>query len=70
MKQELEKRVSKLEAAQEQLMDEYESRQEILREQQMIKRSELLQLLSICAKQATAGVPWMQGGFQRHQQQY
>ena len=39
MKQELEKRVSKLEAAQEQLMDEYEFRQEILREQQMIMRS-------------------------------
>ena len=39
MKQELEKRVSKLEAAQEQLMDEYEARQEILREQQVIMRS-------------------------------
>jgi len=39
MKQELEKRVPKLEAAQEQLMDEYEFRQEILREQQMIMRS-------------------------------
>ena len=31
--------MSKLEAAQEQLMDEYEARQEILRERQMIMRS-------------------------------
>ena len=37
MKQELEKRVSKLEAAQEQLMDEYEFRQEILREQVIMR---------------------------------
>ena len=39
MKQELEKRVSKLEAAQDQLMSEYEARQEVVREQQAIMRT-------------------------------
>ena len=39
MKQELEKRVSKLEAAQDKLMTEYEARQEVLKEQQVIMRT-------------------------------
>jgi len=70
MKQDLEKRVSKLEAAQEQLMDEYEAGQEILREQQMIMRSvsysNFYRSVQNKLQQVFLGC---KGGFQRHQQQ-
>ena len=69
MKQDLEKRVSKLEAAHEQLMDEYEAGQEILREQQMIMMtvsySNFYRSVQNKLQQVFLGC---KGGFQRHQQ--